>query len=419
MKKFLPIFLITMLTSITLVSANTNNKEKARELKSNKLLTIADKPIKSIIEYEIINGQTVSINTQSMINKSVLKEDSVLSSKMEISYLSNRTDISYFEWRPAGWKPEGKYSIYFKTNIEAPDSTISFSYDSINSILVYEAKSVYFKNAAGKDTSEIVYAYDVQTKKWIPGWRTTYSYNGSGLVSFELSYSWDDELNNWELISKYVYSYSGGLETVSEYFMWFESEWFGFSKTESTYYPDNQIKSTTDYSFDYMTFGYQKSMLIKYAYKNAVTDTIMVFDWSDNQWSASQFEKYNYLSGSSQIKTSESYKLSANKSAGESVQFVKDYVMIYNYDDSNTGVKQNQLPVVGIFPNPVSDYLNVFVKDPQNSQVAIYNIQGRLMKSEIITNQNTKVRLSDLTQGVYLVRVQNNGNQLVQKIVKY
>jgi hypothetical protein len=419
MKKFLSVVLITMLTSIILVSANTINKEKAWDLKSNKLLTVAENPIKSIVEYEIIDGQTVSINTQSMLNKSLQKEDSVLSYKMEFSYLTNKTDMSFYEWRPAGWKPEGKYSIYFKTNIEAPDSTIIFSYDSIKSVLVYEGKSVFLKNAAGKDTSEIGYAYDPDTKKWTPGWRTTYSYNGSGLLSSELTYSWNDEKENWELISKYVYTYSGGLETVSEYFMWAESEWIGFSKTESTYYPDNQIKSNTDYTLDYMTFDYQKSTLTKYSYKNSVTDTIMFFDWNDNKWSASQFEKYNYLSGSTQIKTSDSFILSANKSAIESNQFVKEYVTIYNYDDSNTGIKQNQLPEVSVFPNPVNDYLNIFVRNPQNSQVIIFDIQGKIMKSEKIFDQNTKVGITDLTQGIYFVRVLNNGNQTVQKIVKY
>ena len=110
-----------------------------------------------------------------MLNKSVMKEDSVLYAKTEISYMANHTEMNFFEWRPTGWKPEGKYTFYHKSNIEFADSTISFSYDSIKSVYVYQAKTIYFKNAAGKDTSEIGYEYDSNTKKWLPGWRTTYT----------------------------------------------------------------------------------------------------------------------------------------------------------------------------------------------------------------------------------------------------
>jgi hypothetical protein len=200
--------------------------------------------------------------------------------------------------------------------------------------------------------------------------------------------------------------------------MWAETEWFGYSKTETTYYPDNQIKSTTDYTLDFFTFGYLKTSMVKYSYSNSVADTIMFFDWEDEQWSVSSFDKDNYLAGSNQVKSTDSYTLSESKSASEVALFTKESVAIYNYDDDNTGIIQNQLAEISIYPNPVNDYLNVFIKNPQNSQIGIYDLQGKLMKSEIILNENTKIGVNELNSGIYLIRVQNNGNQLVQKFIK-
>ena len=418
MKKILPVITIAILLCSYLSQANSVNRENDRHLKSGKLFAASEKPLKSVVEYKINNSQAVSVNTQSMLNKSVMKEDSVLYAKTEISYMANHTEMNFFEWRPTGWKPEGKYTFYHKSNIEFADSTISFSYDSIKSVYVYQAKTIYFKNAAGKDTSEIGYEYDSNTKKWLPGWRTTYTYNAGGMILTEITYSWNDEQNNWELVSKFSYTYSGGLEIVSEYFMWAETEWFGFSKTETSYYPDNQIKSTTDYTLDFFTFGYLKTSMVKYSYSNSVPDTIMFFNWEDDKWNVTMFDKDNYISGSNQVKSTDSYILSTNKSASEVALFTKESVTIYNYDDDNTGVLQNQLAETRIYPNPVNDYLNIFIKNPQNSQIGIYDLQGRLMKSEIILNENTKIGVNDLSHGVYLIRVQNNGNHSVQKLVK-
>ncbi len=418
MKKILPVITIAILLCSYLSQASSVNRENDRYLKSGKLLATSEKPLKSVVEYKISNSQAVSVNTQSMLNKSALKEDSVLYAKTEISYMANHAEMNFFEWRPTGWKPDGRFSFYYKSNIEFPDSTITFSYDSIKLVYVYEAKTIYLKNAAGKDTSEIGYVYDSSAKNWIPGWRTTYTYNAGGMVATEISYAWNEEQNNWEMISKYDYTYSGGLEIAAEYFMWAETEWFGFSKTETTYYPDNQIKSIIDYSLDFLTFGYQKTSMVKYSYSNSVPDTIMSFNWENDQWNVSMFDKDNYISGSDQVKSTDSYILSADKSASEVARFTKESVAIYNYDDGNTGVIQNQLSDISIYPNPVKDYLNILIKSPLNSQISIFDMRGRLMKSEIVLNENTKIGVNELNHGVYLIRVQNNGNQYVQKFVK-
>lgn len=70
---------------------------------------------------------------------------------------------------------------------------------------------------------------------------------------------------------------------------------------------------------------------------------------------------------------------------------------------------------VEIFPNPIKDYLNI--KSKQNIRaVELYNIVGKKMsRIEVINN---KIDLSNLPNGIYLLKIYSNGAIVNKKIVK-
>lgn len=64
------------------------------------------------------------------------------------------------------------------------------------------------------------------------------------------------------------------------------------------------------------------------------------------------------------------------------------------------GIQEVSKSKIQIFPNPVSDFIQISgIKDGQIMQ--IYNIDGRLIKSEIF---NSKVDVSQLTPGIYVLK---------------
>lgn len=99
-----------------------------------------------------------------------------------------------------------------------------------------------------------------------------------------------------------------------------------------------------------------------------------------------------------------------NLKAGE-VVYIDD--LSATFDTPTLLVSQNALEGVSVYPNPVSDVLNV--NAPVGSVIEVYNTLGAVVKSAKGTNT---VSVSDLASGLYLLKVTNNGKTYQDKIVK-
>lgn len=85
----------------------------------------------------------------------------------------------------------------------------------------------------------------------------------------------------------------------------------------------------------------------------------------------------------------------------------------FNTTLSSSGISQSRLKV-SLYPNPVSDILNI-ESDTAIKSVVIYNLQGQKVKSS--TQKQTNV--SELARGSYTVRIQDANNGLTShKIIK-
>ena len=71
---------------------------------------------------------------------------------------------------------------------------------------------------------------------------------------------------------------------------------------------------------------------------------------------------------------------------------------------------------LSVYPNPVKDVLNINSNDQKVTQVALYSIDGKLVKT---INQDVKnINVNDLPKGVYLVKVKSSGTEKSFKVVK-
>lgn len=84
-----------------------------------------------------------------------------------------------------------------------------------------------------------------------------------------------------------------------------------------------------------------------------------------------------------------------------------------------TGIGQNPLNQVSIFPNPVKDQLIVAVTDIQKgTQIHVLSLDGRVKKSIATVGRNNTIDMSDLSTGVYLVQIKNSTNTATYKVIK-
>ena len=72
---------------------------------------------------------------------------------------------------------------------------------------------------------------------------------------------------------------------------------------------------------------------------------------------------------------------------------------------------------ISVYPNPTTDYLNIKISGSSNFNLNIYDLNGKLLKSE---KNNTSIQIQDLTNGLYIVEIVDleSDNKIIKKIIK-
>jgi hypothetical protein len=96
--------------------------------------------------------------------------------------------------------------------------------------------------------------------------------------------------------------------------------------------------------------------------------------------------------------------------------------IFFDVSDANFTLTKSTLAVIGskidqiqIFPNPVKNILNIS-NLKSDTQFAIYNITGQLVQTGQIKNSNIVV--TNLSQGIYIIKIKNNDTELTKKFIK-
>ncbi len=100
----------------------------------------------------------------------------------------------------------------------------------------------------------------------------------------------------------------------------------------------------------------------------------------------------------------------------------EDLIVIAQYEENTaTGVENNYLSNINIYPNPVSDKLIIEISENVSiTKIEICNIIGKVVFSEAIKNEsNLEIDFSDYPQGFHLIRVTNTkGGVYTKKLLK-
>jgi hypothetical protein len=106
--------------------------------------------------------------------------------------------------------------------------------------------------------------------------------------------------------------------------------------------------------------------------------------------------------------------------------------VIYTYTDNNgcqntdsiqvvvdvcTGVTENQITGVTIYPNPFTEQL--FIKTTESVQrIEFYDLNGKLLKSANVNGSLLNVETQDLPAGVYILRIINTAGATNHRVIK-
>lgn len=95
------------------------------------------------------------------------------------------------------------------------------------------------------------------------------------------------------------------------------------------------------------------------------------------------------------------------------------------------GLHQTNLTVLGlddfnteyaikVFPNPTNDIIKLDLIDYQNLKFGLYDILGREIKKNSITDRLTQINMEHLNQGIYILTILSENNEKLKtyKIIK-
>jgi hypothetical protein len=77
---------------------------------------------------------------------------------------------------------------------------------------------------------------------------------------------------------------------------------------------------------------------------------------------------------------------------------------------------REQLPVVSIYPNPATDFINV--EGAQLESIALYDMNGKKVLSQTVANGKARASLGALPNGSYLINVQTKTGIVSEMVIK-
>ena len=101
-----------------------------------------------------------------------------------------------------------------------------------------------------------------------------------------------------------------------------------------------------------------------------------------------------------------------NNTTGMNKYIGRNLASIKQVADNNNQIRVYPNPNSGVFNLEISQYENLKIND-----IEIYNMIGECVHRQIITSSNCQINLSDMSKGMYLVKIQNGTSCQIQKLI--
>ncbi|NQY08629.1 MAG: T9SS type A sorting domain-containing protein [Flavobacteriales bacterium] len=75
------------------------------------------------------------------------------------------------------------------------------------------------------------------------------------------------------------------------------------------------------------------------------------------------------------------------------------------------GIAESKILDINIYPNPTKDYIFIEGNDQEFNELQIYDVNGRLLISQLIGEGRSQIDVSKLVAGVYIIHVANDKDQ--------
>lgn len=217
-------------------------------------------------------------------------------------------------------------------------------------------------------------------------------------------------LNALKIID-YAYNSAGLLDSMT-------SSWYGqpYALETTTYNVTGQITSITDFMYNSLAHHFlETNKVIASINSQNMWDTLKYY--TDDVLSSKVVSTFN--TNYNNITSQTQYTYAANGTVTATRQV---FLFYEDYDDLGIESAKNNLKVA-LFPNPFNNNLTLYLEDAVSNgafELSITDINGRIIRQQKINHQETIIPTANLSQGVYLIQVNNKekGTHYSEKIIR-
>jgi len=93
--------------------------------------------------------------------------------------------------------------------------------------------------------------------------------------------------------------------------------------------------------------------------------------------------------------------------------------LTFGFDTWGVGLNEFFNESIELFPNPVSDILNIGLNEYDDASVSIYNFIGQtIWKNQFSGQERIKVNCTDFAKGTYFIKIETKSGVITRKIIK-
>ncbi|MCX6231501.1 MAG: T9SS type A sorting domain-containing protein [Bacteroidetes bacterium] len=382
------------------------------------------------------------------------------STKLSYTYnVSGNLLTNIYEiWQNNNWIYQSRNSYtYYDTNANPNNLLVEFF---VNNTWVNFQKVFYTYNTNKNLIRELTMNWN--NTEWHDGSLDTLTYDTNGRLHSKLRKLWQ---NPWANEEQYIYTYDTNGNIITKLY---EEYMNTYNADRYTYTYDTSGNMLSSIQEEWYNYYWKNSNKIVYTYDtvgNLLTNFTFLWEnmiWKDNYklfytYDANNNlinEEYNQLynnvysfrytftydttgnsiAGKSELWQNNSWVLSpvlvdnlyvfSNKNIIYKVNWYPEYLVRYeaSFGTISTGIKENNdINTFMIYPNPATSSLTINLRQLtmlQNTKVYIYDIQGKLLLQQAISQPQTELDIEQFAKGIYVVNIKNDKHTLVSKFVK-
>jgi hypothetical protein len=299
---------------------------------------------------------------------------------------------------------------------------INYSWFSTNNDWLADSKHEYSFDENGNMKLYVKYQWSDISKKWIINSKEEFTYNSNNKPTLSISSNWDLFSNDWIVSGKveYIYDANGNKVKQTDYY-WFSGPklWGIKAKREYTYDPNGFLNEEINYSYntyfvDVIISNLTNKTKYEYAYESdGEIALIQYYSWdaASNNWKIKNKEEYTYDSNNNMTQLHGLYWNVEKETWSSNFRFI-----IFYSEHSRTSVDGLDNEIIAIYPNPVSDNLQIRLTN-KSAKFELFDLKGNMVLSKELKNSET-LDLKNYKKGLYIYHILSNGKKHIGRLLK-